>query len=225
MVFEDEYITVKEFASFMGISVGVMRYQCRTGFRNAVKHNRRWLVHYTELHPVFKKELHPVLKKVINPALKADVGSWDIKRIILLRNLFSRRDMLRGMDLLAEANLYYRLIDRHSRKGLSDNQAKKRASRLVSLPYFFLEECRKIYLKGEDEAIDMLRGMFEHCGHGREVVATNPNRRLYAVLKPNRRENIERIRQFLCSLTVGQLQYTLMTIPAELRERYPQEEA
>ena len=76
-----------------------------------------------------------------------------------------------------------------------------------------------------DDLLDRTRGMFEGCGQGRKVAATNPNRRLYAVLKPNRHENIERIRQFLCSLTVGQLQEVLMAVTAKLRECYPEEEA
>ena len=74
----------------------------------------------------------------------------------------------------------------------------------------------------DDEVIDGLRCEFEDCEQGRKVVATNLNRRLCDILKPNSRENLERIRQFLYSLTVGQLQEVLLVVPTELREQYPQ---
>ena len=56
-----------------------------------------------------------------------------------------------------------------------------------------------------DKQLDADRKIFENPTAGRRAVKNNPDRRLYAVLKPTRAENLRRIENVLCEMDLAVL--------------------
>ena len=56
-----------------------------------------------------------------------------------------------------------------------------------------------------DVSVEGNRKVFENSPAGRRAVAGNPDRRLYAVAKPTRAENLKRIQNVFCEMDSGTL--------------------
>jgi hypothetical protein len=56
-----------------------------------------------------------------------------------------------------------------------------------------------------DPLLEKARKRIERSDDGKRIVRTNPDRRLYAVLKPTRAENLERIKYVLCAMDAFRL--------------------
>jgi len=67
---------------------------------------------------------------------------------------------------------------------LFDDMAEK--AQYISMIHDYLDTL-------SDEAIRKMRIKFEVTNAGKQAIRENPERRLYAVLRPNREENIKRI--------------------------------
>jgi len=61
------------------------------------------------------------------------------------------------------------------------------------------------YAGWTDSQVDTRRKQFEALALGKKVIKTNPNRRLYCVLKPTRKENIKRIANTLRAMEVHKM--------------------
>lgn len=74
---------------------------------------------------------------------------------------------------------------------------------------FTIETMLRGLSKRDAKWLSRFREGFEGSDAGRKAIATSPNRRLYAVLRPTKLEDLERIRNVLLAMGPDQYQRVL----------------